>query len=190
MKIKKILALALAAVLLVAVSVGGTMAWLVAETGEITNTFSTSNVGVTLTETTTNYKMIPGHTIDKNPKVKLTENSEDSYVFVEVKKSANFDEYMTYETEWTQLSETKNADGTVTLVYYTTMTATQEAKSFLKDDKVTVKEGVTNTMMNAAKDNQPTLTFKAYAVQLNETNNTPFATPAEAWAAVKNPTAQ
>ncbi|MBR6668131.1 MAG: SipW-dependent-type signal peptide-containing protein, partial [Clostridia bacterium] len=58
---KKILVLALAAVLLVAVSVGGTVAFLQDRTQEIVNTFTTSNIDITLEESKNlDLKMVPG----------------------------------------------------------------------------------------------------------------------------------
>lgn len=101
MKLKKILALALAAVLLVAVGVGGTLAWLVAQSNEVKNTFTYGKVALTLDEaqveydpelneyvekddhsrTTTNeYKILPGVKIAKDPTVTVTKDSEDCYV--------------------------------------------------------------------------------------------------------------
>lgn len=49
---KKILVLALAALLLVAVSVAGTVAYLTAKTDPVTNTFKPSTLSVTLSEET------------------------------------------------------------------------------------------------------------------------------------------
>ena len=72
----KAFAMILAIVALVSVTVGGTLAWLTAETTEVKNTFSTSNIGVELKETTTEYKMVPGWDIAKDPKAWVTEGSE------------------------------------------------------------------------------------------------------------------
>lgn len=184
----RILLVAVAALLLVTLTVGGTMAWLVANTDALTNEFETSKVDVELDETVTTYKMIPGHTIDKDPTVKLVEGSEDSFVFVKVTESTNFDDYMTYTLAegWFYM---ENYDGTEDEYYiYRTMTASDTAVSILKGNKVTVKDGVTTEMMTAAQTNKPTLTFTAYAVQQYKTNGTPF-TVTEAWAAYNNPAA-
>ena len=61
---KKSIALVLALVLVVGGVVGGTIAWLTDETEEIKNTFTVGNIDIELAETTTNYKMIPGETIE------------------------------------------------------------------------------------------------------------------------------
>lgn len=181
---KKSLALVLALAMIVVCVVGGTLAWLIATTPEVKNTFTTSNVDITLTETTTNYQMIPGYTIDKNPTVTVKAGSEDCYLFVKVEKSSNFDSFMTYTIAdgWTALT---GVDG----VYYRVVNAstTDQAFDVLKDNQVTVKDTVTKADMNALKADgaiQPTLTFTAYAVQLNKNNTTEF-TAAEAWALAK-----
>lgn len=91
----KSLALLLALALLVGGAVGGTVAWLTASTQKVTNTFTTSNIKIELTETgatavsgktdqTKNYQMVPGWTLDKDPKVTVKKGSEDCYLFVRV----------------------------------------------------------------------------------------------------------
>jgi hypothetical protein len=146
------------------------------------NTFSPSNIGLDLTETTTEYKMIPGEEIDKDPKVTV-KTDVACYVFVKVEKSANFDTYMKYEM----------ADGWIALngvsgVYYREVAAGTyaTAKEFpvIKGNTVTVLDTVTKDQMNllykadgtVKTDAQPTLTFTAYAFQKDG------FTPAEAWA--------
>ena len=182
---KKTMALLLAVVLLVGVAVGATIAWLTAETPEVKNTFTTSSIGVALNESTTQYKMIPGWTIAKDPKVNVTADSEDCYLFVKVTESENFKSFMTYAIAdgWTKLS-----DG----VYYRIFDSNDSenanvkgtAYSVLKGDKVTVLDNVTKENMAALTDaTKPTLTFQAYACQLYKSNTTKFE-PAEAWAKV------
>lgn len=184
---KKTLALLLACCLTIGVAAGGTLAWLTDSTGEVKNTFTTSDIGVTLTETTGNsYKMIPGYEIEKDPKATVTAGSEECWLFVKVEKSTNFDTYMTYTMAdgWTKLDNVDNVDN----VYYrkvaaaegTTVIATDTSFNVLKDDKVTVKDTVTKADMTTAKENNPTLTFTAYVCQLNK-NATEEFSAAEAW---------
>lgn len=179
----KFLALMMACVLLLGCFVGGTVAWLTAQTSAVTNTFSTSNIGVELNETTTEYKMIPGWDIAKDPKAWVTEGSEAAYLFVKVEKSANFDSFMTYEIAegWTELT---SAAGANYKVYYREVATNQmgesNASAILKNNKVTVKDTVTKEMMTAENFTQPTLTFTAYAHQLYSAQNTKFDATA-AW---------
>lgn len=178
------LALVLALVLLVGAAIGGTLAWLTATTEEVQNTFSTSDINITLTETTgTSYQMIPGWTITKDPLVTVKAGSEDCYLFVKIEKSANFDSFMEYTVAdgWTALA---GVDG----VYYRVVNANASDQEFavLADNTVTVKGTVTKEMMNAlTASTYPTLTFTAYASQYYKNNTTAF-TAAEAWANVSN----
>ena len=179
---KKSLALVLALAMIVVCVVGGTLAWLIDKTDPVTNTFTYGDIDITLAETTgTSYKMIPGYTIDKNPKVTVLADSEKCYLFVKVVKSTNFDNFMTCTIAdgWTALTGVNG-------VYYReveTSTANQEF-AVLKDNQVTVSGDVTKAMLNGLTENTyPTLTFTAYACQYNSTNGTPFDA-ADAWAKV------
>lgn len=124
---KRILVTLVAAVLLMAVSVAGTLAWLTNYTDPVVNTFTYGNVVITLTEgevwemvadgenfnaenngtwkdrennrTAENiYKLIPGRTYDKDPTVFVDANSEDAYIFVKVENG--FSAYEMATTEW------------------------------------------------------------------------------------------
>lgn len=200
---KKGLALALALVLVVACAVGGTLAWLTARTDEVKNTFSTSDVGVELTETRREYKMVPGWTIDKDPVAKVTSGSEDCYLFVKVEKSSNFDGYMDFaiDSKWTLVPGTEN-------VYYIEIDRADEKdvsynilgagkKTYdgveytWTQNQVLVKPTVTKDMMQKAETDEPTLTFTAYAVQLYKSNSAENNeenkfTPVEAWDLAKD----
>ena len=159
---KKTIALVLALVLIVGAAIGGTVAYLTDKSAAVTNTFTIGKVDIDLTETQRTYKMIPGNTLDKDPKVTVTANSEDSWVFVKVEKSTNLDSYISYTiaTGWTALP---GVDG----VFYREYTSSTAAVDYpvLTDNKVTVKSDVTNAMMDSAATNAPTLTFTAYAIQ-------------------------
>lgn len=176
---KKTLALFLALALVLVGIIGGTMAWLTDTTDEVVNTFTDSDIDITLAETTgEDYKMVPGYTISKDPKVKVLKGSEKCYLFVKLEKSENFDSFLTYEiaTGWTQLTdaEGKNVDG----VYYRTVEASDADQEFevLANNQVTVKgEGVTKEMMNAlTEQTYPKLTVTAYASQFNKTATESF----------------
>lgn len=159
---KKVLSI-VAVVLVLCCAIGGTLAWLTDKTASVKNTFTVGDINIELTETTTNYKMVPGNTISKDPKVTVKANYEACWLFVKVEKSANFDSFMTYDMAdgWTELPS-------VTGVYYREVAATTAATDFsvLKGDSVSVKDTVTKADLNALTQNTfPTLTFTAYAVQ-------------------------
>lgn len=171
---KKALALVLALTLLVAGIVGGTLAWLTDRTAEVKNTFTVGDINIGLTETTADYKMVPGNTIAKDPTVTVKANSEACWLFVKVTESANLDDFITYAiaTGWTELEAG---------VYYREVPASAADQTFsvLAGDAVTVKSDVTRTMLETAKTDAPTLTFQAYAIQKDH-----FATADAAWAEV------
>lgn len=190
----KSLALVLSLMLVIGCVAGGTLAWLNAKTDEVKNTFSTSDIGVTLKETTNTYKMIPGWTINKDPKATVTSGSEDCYLFVKVEKSDNFDTYMdmAIDSQWAALDATNNPgiyyikidEDSEKNVAYNVLgegSATYDTVQYTwVDNQVLVKPTVTESMMETAKTSQPTLTFTAYAVQLMKNNTTEFSA-AEAW---------
>lgn len=174
---KRTLALLVALVLTAGGIVGGTLAWLTAKSEPVVNTFTTSDIGVTLTETEEEYRMVPGWTIHKDPKVAVTQGSEACYLFVKLEKSTDFDNYLTC-----QLADGWTALQTVEGVYYRTVEADEMGVEFgvLQNDEVAVKSEVTAEMMAAAKQSKPTLTITAYASQLYQ-NHTQTFTAAQAW---------
>ena len=189
---KKSLALILACVLLVGGVIGGTVAWLTAKTNKVTNVFTTSDISIELKETTEIYKMIPGWTISKDPKVKVTSGSEDCYLFIKVEEGIgtvkvgnttySFGDFIKYAIEegWEILNKT-----TYPGIYYKVIDEDTEknveynilgsgeyidgdnVKYTWNDNEVLTRTEVTKEMMNAVNDsNKPTLSFTAYAVQL------------------------
>lgn len=175
----KTMVMILAVMLIVGCTIGGTVAWLTARTPAVTNTFTVGDINIDLAETTTDFKMVPGNTIDKDPKVTVKAGSEACWLFVKVDASSNLEDYIVYTI----------ADGWIPLdgesgVYYREVPAseTDTVFSVLANDKVTVKDTVTKADMETLKEagaTQPTLTFTAYAVQKDN-----IATAADAWAQV------
>lgn len=101
-KTKKILSLVLAAALLVTATVATTVAYLTDTTAVVNNTFSVGKVDIDLNEapvdeygavvegdrrTTNTYKLIPGHTYTKDPRITVASDSENCYLFVKVSNS-------------------------------------------------------------------------------------------------------
>lgn len=195
---KRTLALILATLLSLGGATAGTLAWLIDQSPEVKNTFTYGDVNIGLEETptddgdddpTTNtYEMMPGKPIVKDPKVTVKAGTEDCWVFVKMTKSANFDDFLTYEMAqdaegnpiWTALENTEG-------VFYCTVDKTDVdvVLQVLKDDQVLVQPTVTKEMLNALDDdgaaNYPTLNLQAYAVQRDATL-AEIATPADAWA--------
>lgn len=98
---KKGLAALLSLVLVVGCVAGGTLAWLTAGSNTVTNTFTESDISITLTETepaNETASMVPGWKINKDPKVTVTANSEDCWLFVKITESTtpDLDAYISY----------------------------------------------------------------------------------------------
>lgn len=157
----------LALVLVIGCVAGGTVAWLVAKTEPVVNTFTYGNIDITLAETTgENYKIIPGKDIPKDPKVTVTAGSEDCWLFVKV-----VEEHWPAATleDGTRKVSYAIADGWTkvegqTNVYYREVKATDTVREFpvLNGNIVTVSDQLTKGDILATP---PTLTFTAYAVQ-------------------------
>ena len=174
---KKVWLSVAAIVLMLCFAIGGTLAWLSAKTDPVKNTFTVGDINIDLTETTgETYKMVPANTLGKDPKVTVKAGSEACWLFVKVEESGNFDTFMTYDIAdgWTALS---GVDG----VYYRNVPATVADTDFtvLKNNQVIVKEDVTKQQLLGVKNNLPTMTFTAYAVQQDN-----IADAATAWAKV------
>lgn len=206
---KKALVSVLSAALVLCFAAGATIAWLKDQTQEVKNTFTVGDVDIAMSETvgeelqntddTTSaiindtYKMVPGATLSKDPKVIVNAGSEACWLFVTIDKSANFDDFMTFDVAdgWTLVDGETN-------VYYREVAATgAEAQTFpvIKDNTVNVKTDVTKEMLNSLTSDTsntssayfgyPTLTFKAYAVQkdyLAKADGTAVTIAADAWA--------
>lgn len=210
-KSRKPLAVLLAVALLAVCAVGGTMAWLTSSPGAVTNSFTIGNINIELTEKTTDYKMIPGHTIDKDPVVTVKAGSEDCYVFVEVTEERGvtdktFGDYIKYSVNTNNFKALGNSYPNVYYCVAEDIKADRPIKILgggnyaygninykWSEQQVLTRPEVTKEMMEDAveKDNngdavgsKVKLTFTAYAVQYLKDNEKPF-TPEEAWALVK-----
>ncbi len=181
---KALLTVACALLLMVA-TVFGTFAYLTSTTETVTNTFTVGNVAISLAETTGDtYKIIPGHDIAKDPKITVTENSEDSWVFVEVTEK-NWTRGMEDNVTYTIADGWTAGDGTniPANVYYRQYSTTAVDTIFhvLAHDQLKVSGELTSAEAAeiAAASSAPTLDFKAYAIQADG-----FTTATAAWAEV------
>lgn len=118
----KALLLTLCAVLLIAASMLGTMAYLTS-TDEVKNTFTVGSVAITLDETdvdnsttgadrdrANSYKLLPGHEYKKDPTIHVDANSEDCFLFVKVEN-----EIADIEKAGTEVAEQMAKNGWVTV---------------------------------------------------------------------------
>ena len=182
----KIAALIAAIVLVIGCTAGGTVAWLVSKPTAITNVFTVGDINAELTETKTEFKIVPGVVIAKDPVATVTANSEDCYLFVKLTE----ENWPTF-TEATEAGSTTRkvkyeiADGWTELedgVYYReVLKKDTENRAFhvLQDDQVTVSSTLTKKEANAITGT-PKLTVAVYAVQKEG-----MASAADAWKTAK-----
>lgn len=181
----KIAALIAAIVLVIGCTAGGTVAWLVSKPAAITNVFTVGNINATLTEEATEFKIVPGVNITKNPIATVKANSEECYLFVKLTEEnwptfteateAGTTRKVKYEIEegWTKLE-----DG----VYYREVTKSgtaDQAFHVLKNDQVTVSNTLTKENVDAITGT-PELTVAVYAVQKEG-----MGSAADAWETAK-----
>ena len=161
----KAFAAVLALALVLGCALGGTVAWLVANSDTVTNTFTYGDINIALTETkpvNREAKIIPGMDIEKDPKVTVKANSEACWLFVKVEEAGTFvGSKVTYSIAdgWTALTGQPG-------VYYREVGAVTADTGFyaLKDNVVKVSDTLTKEDIKNITT-KPTLTFTAYAVQ-------------------------
>lgn len=207
---RKVLVLALCAVLLVSATIMGTMAYLTS-TDTVTNTFTVGNVQIKLDEAeatadgalvpnadrvkANSYKLLPGHTYNKDPMVTVLKGSESSYVKMTVTftKAAELDAifapngadmtsiFVGYDsTNWIGKGVSKDtANNTRTYEFwYKEAVAAPDADVALDAlfDKILVPGSITNAQLATIEG--MTITVNAYAIQADG-----FADATAAWAA-------
>lgn len=157
---KKIAAVLLAVVLLIGGTIGGTLAWLSAQTNEVTNTFTVGKITITLTETTgENYKIVPGGTEAKDPKITVQSGSEKCYVYALVTNNVKLEDGTVGanpnidSTQW----EPIKTSGNKTLYRY-------------------IGQNATNSIVDATSNNVecPVFTQVSYDSAITESNITGF----------------
>ena len=207
---KKILVACLCVALAVLTIAGTTLAYLTSQ-DTVVNTFTVGNVQIKLDEAKANadgtlvanadrvkansYKLIPGHTYNKDPMVTVLEGSESSYIKMTVtfSKAAELDAIFApngadmtsifngYDsTNWIYKGNTKDATNNTRIYefWYKATVAAPDANVALDAlfDSITVPGTITNTQLATIAN--MTITVNAYAIQADG-----FATPEAAWAA-------
>lgn len=210
-KTRKILLMAACAVLLVCISVGATVAYLTS-TDSVTNTFTVGNIQIKLDEAKANpdgslvpnvdrvkansYKLLPGHTYNKDPMVTVLSGSESAYIKMTVTFSkaneldaifasvggANLTSIFNgYDaTNWIYKGNTKDSEkNTRTYEFWYKEAVGAPTADVPLDalfDSITVPGTITNAQLATIKD--MTITVNAYAIQEDS-----FANAEAAWAA-------
>lgn len=206
---KKIALMATSLVLVVAMAVGGTLAYLTAQTKAVTNTFVVGNIGtLALQETDPDskklvdandqeleYLVIPGKNIVKDPQVTFTKADEEGvpvYVFVKVTTGSDWINtgsayaIATNNMSWSVVSDTwtKLMDDGGSQVYYRALGAEDQLTNtrVMTGDAINVSGNITNEELSGLENLDLDIVFQAYAIQQESFNGDVSA----AWAAVKN----
>lgn len=182
---KKILVLALAALLLVAVSVAGTVAYLTATTAPVTNTFTAAGIDITLDETkgltdgSWTMPAVPGTSQDKDPIVAVEKTTTvDIWLFVKFDETVD-ENTVTYTSNLTDTNSWTKISGITENVWYRAVTAAEIAQGttctdcredgdlhfhLLDGDSVSInKDATVNAQMNQIAGGA--MTWTAYAIQ-------------------------
>lgn len=194
----QVITIAVSLMLVAAIAIGGTVAWLVDKTESVTNTFTFGDINITLTETdaikgsdgnfTKAYTgLVPGATVPKDPKVTVDNDSVDCWLFVKVTPGNNTFTPSGSNTainilEWTMATGwDKVADG----VYGRKVLTTDNTKEFsvFKNDQVIVSSKVTKDLIDTYNNatnpaTKPTITITAYAIQSENLGDAADATTA------------
>ena len=192
-KLKKALVLFLCAVLLVAGSVAGTLAYLQSNSEVVKNTFTVGELEITLDEAKTDeygkvianadrvtantYKLVPGHTYVKDPTVHVAAGSEECYLFVEVVDGlAGIQDDITIAAQMTANGWAKLEDVDNVWFYGAKVDARESAKDVIVFENFTLK-GTADVSGYATETNTAAvITITAYAIQVDG-----FDSAAEAW---------
>ena len=207
---KKILVACLCVALAVLTIAGTTLAYLTAN-DQVVNTFTVGNVQIKLDEAKANadgtlvanadrvnansYKLIPGHTYNKDPMVTVLKGSEESYIKMTVTftKAAQLDAIFAPDgatltsifngydsTNWTAKGNTKDTDANTRTseFWYKETVAAPDSNVELDAlfDSITVPGNITNDQLSSIAG--MTITVNAYAIQADG-----FANAEAAWAA-------
>ncbi len=182
---KKALLMTLCAVMLVAASVMGTMAYLQDQTQAVENTFTVGKVGISLdeavvdeygvetegrTEKGNTYKLVPGHNYVKDPTVTVDADSENAWLFVKVENGI-----AAIEAEDGKIVDQMEDNGW-TLVEGETNIYAYEAIVSANDEVVVFESFTLAGDADVEKYTQASINITAYAVQADG-----FTTAQAAW---------
>ena len=183
---KKTLTIVMAMVLVAAVAITGTLAYMSAQAGTVTNTFKFGSMTIELDESKVDekgqiitgagamrvkentYKVTPGATVDKDPTVHVKGGSEKCYVYVSVQNNMliNGKEVASYtpNTGWTKIGE-NTAEHTVVYKYNGVVDASSATQDLTSVFSQVTFNGNDITLANVDDLNGKTIVINAYAHQ-------------------------
>jgi len=171
---KKIVLGLTALILVVGLTIGGTLAYMQSTTAKVVNTFTVGKVNLTLAETyAQDSQLIPGTVIAKTPVLTVAGGSEASYVRAKIEISPELAALVDINVDSAKWTHTGD-------YYYlkSGAVAKSDSNTVLPDlfTTVTVKTSVTNEQLAALTADQKKISITGYAIQ---TAN--FANETVAW---------
>ena len=168
---KKMIVLLLSVMLIIGCVAGTSIAWLVTQTEPIINTFTVGDITIKLEETATDFKLLPGTDIAKDPKVTVLAGSEECWLFVKIEESNRVVAGSNPEKHYFEYAIASGwhvLDG-VSGVYWQEVDNALNANvtlDILAGNKVTVPSAVTKTDLEAAKTKVNSHSFSLVLSQL------------------------
>ena len=191
---KKKITLVVSLLLVMALSIGGTLAFLTDKTEAIENTFTVGNIEITLAESVdtdkdgkASFKIVPGATDDKDPTITVVEESEKCYVYALIENNLVINKEVVATTDlksadWTAIGKTDNK----TLYRYKEVVDASAADKELPVFTKVTYDGDKITAENISTLNEKTIVVSAFAHQAENIGEgtTTADTAAAAWAGV------
>lgn len=183
----KKLAIAVVALSLALVCViGGTLAFLVATSNTVTNTFTYGEITLKLweeektNETGMNFtNVVPGDVLEKDPVVTVVKGSEACYVYVLIDNQLGTAATYNIDNTWTKVGES----GTKVLYRYASVVdATEEAEDLAVFNKLKFESNLVKAEVDSLADKN--VVISAYAHQSDNTDQATADNAAIAWADV------
>lgn len=195
--IKKIAVMFAAVVLVVAATIGGTLAWLTATSDTVTNTFTVGDINIKLDEedvdnstadadrdTANAYKIIPGGTSEKDPTVTVHKGSEKCYVYVTVENQLVLETTVVGSLDISSDWERIATSGNKTLYRYKEIVDASSSAVELPEVFTTVKYSESITKEDIKDLTGKKIIVNAYAHQSEYTNQATADAEAKTWAGI------
>lgn len=196
----KAMVMILALMLVVGLSVGGTLAWLTATAPTVTNTFTVGDINIDLWEhdydaaenelTNTKvtsedtYKVVPGGTSPKDPTLTVKAKSENCYVYVTVENNMKIGETtvatVNVQNTWTSVG----TSGNKTLYRYNSIVTYAENDQDLAVFTEVTYNSTEITKANISQLSGKTIVINGYAHQSDNTDQATADAAAKAWAGI------
>ena len=171
---KKLIIAVVAMLCTLTVGIGTTLAYLLAVSGPVVNTFTVGDVMIHIKETTGNiYRLIPGTTVEKDPVVTVEKGSEECYLYVKLERTGELDTYVTYE-----LADGWEILGGIDGVYYRKVEAAAVNMKYhvFANDQLTISSDLTKDKMATIGIGEYRLIVTAYAIQTSG-----IESPSDGW---------